>query len=247
MIKINIDGREIEAYPGQTILEAAREHGIQIPTLCYDERLKIYGGCGLCVVENQAGGRLLRACATQVSPGMIIYTNSPRVRASRKMTLEFLLSDHIGDCQGPCTRACPAHTDVQGYVGLIANGEYREAVRLLKERLPIPASIGRVCPHPCETACRRQLVEEPIAIANLKYFVADADLLGPDPYIPEIKPATGKKAAVVGAGPAGLTAAFYLAREGHQVEVFDAMPGGAACCAMAYRNIVYPRILLIKK
>lgn len=226
MIKINIDGREIEAYPGQTILDAAREHGIKIPTLCYDERLKIYGGCGLCVVESQAGGRLLRACATQVSPGMIIYTNSPRVRASRKMTLEFLLSDHIGDCQGPCTRACPAHTDVQGYVGLIANGEYREAVRLLKERLPIPASIGRVCPHPCETACRRQLVEDPIAIANLKYFVADADLMGPDPYIPEIMPATGKKAAVVGAGPAGLTAAFYLARAGHQIEVFDAMPRG---------------------
>ncbi|MEN6391722.1 MAG: FAD-dependent oxidoreductase [Syntrophomonas sp.] len=226
MIKINIDGREFEAYSGQTILEVAREHGIEIPTLCYDDRLKIYGGCGLCVVESQAGGRLLRACATQVSPGMIIFTNSPRVISARKMTLEFLLSDHIGDCQGPCTRACPAHTDVQGYVGLIANGEYREAVRLLKERLPIPASIGRVCPHPCETACRRQLVEEPIAIANLKYFVADADLLGPDPYIPEIKPATGKKAAVVGAGPAGLTAAFYLARDGHQVEVFDAMPRG---------------------
>lgn len=226
MIKINIDGREFEAYSGQTILEVAREHGIEIPTLCYDDRLKIYGGCGLCVVENQNAGRLLRACATQVSAGMIISTNSPRVRAARKMTLEFLLSDHIGDCQGPCTRACPAHTDVQGYVGLIANGEYREAVRLLKERLPIPASIGRVCPHPCETACRRQLVEEPIAIANLKYFVADADLLGSDPYIPEMKPSTGKKAAVVGAGPAGLTAAFYLARDGHQVEIFDAMPRG---------------------
>jgi formate dehydrogenase major subunit len=247
MTKININGREFEAYPGQTILEVAREHGIAIPTLCYDDRLKIYGGCGLCVVESQAGGRLLRACATQVSPGMIIFTDSPRVRAARKMTLEFLLSDHIGDCQGPCTRVCPAHTDVQGYVGLIANGQYREAVRLLKERLPIPASIGRVCPHPCETACRRQLIEEPIAIANLKYFVADADLLGANPYIPEIKPATGKKAAVVGAGPAGLTAAFYLARDGHQVEVFDAMPRGGGMLRYGIPEYRLPKAIVDKE
>ncbi len=244
MIRISIDGQEVKAYSGQTILEAAAQHGISIPTLCHDERLKVYGGCGLCVVEVQSGGRLVRACATEVSPGMIVYTNSPRVQASRKMTLEFLLSDHIGDCVGPCTRACPAHTDVQGYVGLIANGQYREAVRLLKERLPIPASIGRVCPHPCETVCRRQFVEEPVAIANLKYFVADQDLLGPDPYMPEIKPPTGQVVAVVGAGPAGLTAAFYLAREGHQVDVFDAMPKGGGMLRYGIPEYRLPKSVL---
>ncbi|MFY9273302.1 MAG: 2Fe-2S iron-sulfur cluster-binding protein, partial [Thermacetogeniaceae bacterium] len=198
-IKININGKEVTAIRGQTILEVARQNGINIPTLCYDERLKPYGGCGLCVVEVAGNPKLLRSCATEVAEGMVISTDSPRVRESRKLTLELLLSDHNGDCRGPCIQACPAHTDVQGYVGLIANKQYREALALIKEVIPIPACIGRVCPHPCETVCRRRLVEEPIAIAQLKYFVADKDLASPEPYMPEIAPPTGKKVAVVGA------------------------------------------------
>ena len=181
MFKINIDGKEIKGFKGQTILDVARENNINIPTLCYDERVKIYGGCGLCVVEAEGNPKLLRACATEITPGMVISTNNERIRASRKMTLELLLSDHIGDCRGPCINACPAHTDCQGYVGLIANREYREAVKLIKEKLPLPASLGRVCPHPCETSCRRQLVEDPIAIAALKYWVADMDLESDNP------------------------------------------------------------------
>lgn len=223
-LKLNINGKEVTAVRGQTILEVARQNGIDIPTLCYDERLKPYGGCGLCVVEVAGNPKLLRSCATEVADGMVIFTDSPRVRESRKLTLELLLSDHNGDCRGPCIQACPAHADVQGYVGLIANKQYREALALIKEVMPIPACIGRVCPHPCETACRRQLVEEPISIAQLKYFVADQDLASPEPYLPEIAPPTGKKVAVVGAGPAGLTAAYFLARAGIGVTVYDAMP-----------------------
>ena len=152
MFTINIDRKELTAFAGQTILDVARLNGIDIPTLCHDERLQPYGGCGLCVVEVEGFAKLLRACATEATPGMVISTASERVRESRKMTLELLLSDHSGDCRGPCIKACPAHTDVQGYLALIANGEYREAVALIKERLPLPASIGRVCPHPCEEA-----------------------------------------------------------------------------------------------
>lgn len=226
MLKIIIDGKELAAKRGQTILEVASENGIHIPTLCYDERLKPYGGCGICVVEVQGSSKLFRSCATEVTEGMVVFTNTPRVRKSRKLTLEMLLSDHTGDCLGPCTRACPAHVDVQGYIGLIANRRYREAVALIKERLPIPASIGRICPHPCEDACRRQLVEAPISIAHLKRFVADLDLKSGEPYRPEIRPATGKSVGIVGAGPAGLTAAYHLARDGHGVTVYDAMPQG---------------------
>ncbi|MCG0275346.1 MAG: FAD-dependent oxidoreductase [Thermosediminibacteraceae bacterium] len=227
-IRLNINGREVRGFKGQTILEVARQNGIDIPTLCYDERVKIYGSCGLCLVEVQGAPKLLRACATEISEGMVVYTDTKRVRASRKMVLELLLSNHIGDCRPPCREACPANTDCQGYVGLIANGKYREAVKLIKENLPLPASIGRVCPHPCEDACRRNLVEQPIAIAWLKSFVGDLDLASEYPYIPEIKPPTGKSVAIVGSGPAGLSAAYFLAREGHKVVVYEAMekPGG---------------------
>ncbi|WP_432407740.1 FAD-dependent oxidoreductase [Wukongibacter sp. M2B1] len=223
-IRLNINGREILGYNGQTILEIARANNIEIPTLCYDERVEVYGSCGLCVVQVEGIPKLLRACATKASDGMVIQTNTARVRESRKTALELLLSDHVGDCRPPCVLACPANTDCQGYVGLIANGEYKEALELIKEQLPLPASIGRVCPHPCEDACRRQLADEPISIAWLKSFVADIDLKDEDLFIPELKEATGKRVAVIGGGPGGLTAAYYLAKEGHKVVIFEAMP-----------------------
>ncbi len=223
-IRININGKEIYGYKGQTILEVAKKNGIYIPTLCYDERLEIYGSCGLCVVEVEGIPKLLKACATEIREGMVINTDTQKVKGSRKIALELLLSDHVGDCRPPCVLACPGNTDCQGYVGLIANGEYKESLKLIKEQLPLPASIGRICPHPCEDACRRQLADEPISIAWLKSFVADIDLKDEEVFMPEIKPATGKRVAVIGGGPGGLTAAYYLAKEGHKVAIYEAMP-----------------------
>ena len=159
--RLNIDGKEVFGIPGQTILEVARENDIFIPTLCYDERTKIYGSCGLCMTEVEGNPKLCKACATQIADGMIVRTNTNRVIESRKTNLELLLSNHVGDCRPPCVLACPANTDCQGYVGLIANGEYEEAIRLIKDKIPLPAAIGRVCPHPCEKECRRGLIDEP--------------------------------------------------------------------------------------
>ncbi|HOO26517.1 MAG TPA: 2Fe-2S iron-sulfur cluster-binding protein, partial [Clostridiales bacterium] len=176
LINLTIDGKNVSVSPGTTVLDAAKKIGIEIPTLCHDKRVEVYGACGLCVVEAVGNPKLLRACSTKVAEGMEILTKTEKVVSSRKCALELLLSDHSGDCRPPCVLACPAQTDCQGYVGLIANGEYYESVKLIMEKLPLPASIGRVCPHPCETACRRQLVEEPIAIAHLKRFVGDIAL-----------------------------------------------------------------------
>ena len=222
-ITLTIDGKKIIAEEGMTILNVATQNGIKIPNLCYDGRVELYGACGLCTVEVEGIGKLLRACSTKVADGMVIHTQTERIKASRKVALELLLSDHTGDCVAPCSKACPAGTDCQGYVGLIANGEYKEAVKLIKEKLPLPASIGRICPHPCEKKCRRQYVDEPISIAFLKGFVGDMDLLG-DTYIPEIEPDTNKKVAIIGGGPAGLTSAYFLRKQGHSVTIFEQMP-----------------------
>ncbi len=223
-IKVIIDGKECVGEKGQTILTIAENNGIEIPTLCYIKEVKPYGACGLCVVEVEGIPKLLRSCSAVASDGMVINTQSDRVRQSRKIALELLMSDHTGDCKGPCSLNCPAGTDCQGYVKLISQGKYKEAVELVKDRVPLPASIGRVCPHPCETACRRQMVEEPISIAFLKAFAADKDLKSDNKFIPEIKPATGKTVGIIGGGPAGLTAAYFLATKGHKVTIYDAMP-----------------------
>lgn len=222
MINLTINGQKATAPAGSTILEAATQNGIYIPTLCYDSAVEIYGACGLCVVEAEGVPKLLRSCSAKISEGMVINTESERVVKSRKIAMELLMSAHDGDCIAPCQLACPANTDCQGYVGLIANGKFEDALKLIKDTNPLPASIGRVCPHPCEKACRRAKVEEPINIAQLKFFAADVDLKG-EAYLPKCAPATGKKVAVVGGGPAGLTAAYYLRILGHEVTVFDMM------------------------
>ena len=190
MVNLTINGKAVQAPEGSTILEAARLADIYIPTLCYDEAVEVYGACGLCVVEAQGIPKLLRSCSAKVSEGMVVNTESERVVQSRKIAMELLMSAHDGDCVAPCQLNCPAKTDCQGYVGLIANG--------------------------------RKNVEEPINIAQLKAFAADMDLKS-DSYVPECKPASGKTVAVIGGGPAGLTAAYYLTIMGHSVTVYDMM------------------------
>lgn len=222
MLNLTINGKNITVEEGTTILQAAKDNGIYIPTLCYDDAVKVYGACGLCVVEAEGIPKLLRSCSAKCSEGMVVNTESKRVVQSRKIAMELLMSAHDGDCVAPCQLNCPARTDCQGYVGLIANGEYEAALKLIKNKVSLPASIGRVCPHPCETACRRGKVDEAINIAQLKAFAADMDL-NSDSYLPEKNAPTGKKIAIIGGGPAGLTAAYRLAVSGHEVTIYDMM------------------------
>ena len=222
MLNLTINGKNITVEEGTTILQAAKDNGIYIPTLCYDDAVKVYGACGLCVVEAEGIPKLLRSCSAKCSEGMVVNTESKRVVQSRKIAMELLMSAHDGDCVAPCQLNCPARTDCQGYVGLIANGEYEAALKLIKNKVSLPASIGRVCPHPCESACRRGKVDEAINIAQLKAFAADMDL-NSDSYLPDKNAPTGKKIAIIGGGPAGLTAAYRLAVSGHEVTVYDMM------------------------
>lgn len=223
-LRLNINGQEVTGFQGQTILDIARENGIKIPTLCHDERVELYASCGICTVEVEGNPRLLRACSTMAVDGMIVHTETERVRRNRQTALELILSNHVGDCRPPCVLECPAQTDCQGYVGLVANGEYSEALKLVKDKIPLPSSIGRVCPHPCENACRRELVEEPIAIAAIKQFLGDYDLAQDALFTHDIAPSTGKHVVIIGGGPGGLSAAYFLRRMGHTVDIYDAMP-----------------------
>lgn len=223
-VKLIIDGREITAEKSDTILIAAEKNGIEIPNLCYLKEMSPYGACGMCVVEMEGSPKLLRACSARVSEGMVINTKGEKALKARKIALELIMGDHKGDCLGPCTINCPAHTDCQKYVKEIGEGRFSDAVKTIKEVISLPASIGRVCPHPCETACRRQHVEEPISIAYLKAFAADEVLKKGEHIIPEIKPSSGKSVGIIGGGPAGLSAAFKLVQQGHAVTIYDKMP-----------------------
>ena len=224
MVTLTIDGVKTEAEEGSNILTAAAKAGIEIPNLCYLKELAPYGACGVCVVEAEGVPKLLRACATKVAEGMVINTRSERALKARELAMELMMGDHDGDCLGPCKLKCPGHTDCQKYVKEIAEGRYADAVATIKEVFPLPASIGRVCPHPCENACRRQLVEESVSIAHLKAFAADKVRADGNEKPAVHAPPTGRKVGIVGGGPAGLSAAYRLALWGHEVTVFDQMP-----------------------
>ena len=152
----------------------------------------------------------------------------------------------------PCKVNCPAHMNVQGYVALAAKGRFQEALKLMKEDNPLPAICGRVCDHPCESNCSRGEIDEPVAINAIKRFVADLDLNAETRYVPNIKKTIDDKVAVVGSGPAGLSCAYFLAREGYQVTIFEKAPvlGGMLTTGIpSYRlpqNLIEAEIQVIR-
>jgi NADPH-dependent glutamate synthase beta subunit-like oxidoreductase len=144
----------------------------------------------------------------------------------------------------PCKVECPAHNNVQGYVSLASKGKFREAIQLLKDTSPFPSVCGRACPHPCEAGCNRGELDEPVAIRAVERFLADWDRASGSPYTPSIKEARDEKVAIVGSGPAGLTAAYFLAREGYQVTVFEKLPVAGGMMAVGIPDFRLPKDVL---
>ncbi|MFC2154975.1 FAD-dependent oxidoreductase [Acidobacteriota bacterium] len=227
-IKLKINDRDVTVAAGSTILDAAKKLGIDIPTLCYLKGYEAFTSCMVCVVHDVESGRLVPSCSMPVSPGMKIETDNEKIWEARKDTLELLLSEHVGDCEAPCRRACPAHMNIPLMIRQIKDKQFAEAIRTIKRDIALPAVLGRICTAPCEKVCNRKFADEPVSICYLKRFAADTDLTLPSPYRPEMKKKTGKRVAIVGAGPAGLSAAYYLLLEGHECFIYDRnpQPGG---------------------
>lgn len=218
---LTIDNQKIEVPDGTTVLQAAQKLGIAIPTMCHREGFKPSTSCMVCVVEIEGYRTLVPSCGMPAEEGMVVRTCSGKVAQARRTALELLLSDHIGDCEGPCRLGCPADMDIPQMIRQIAAGDFQSAIRTVKRDIALPAVLGRICPAPCEKVCRRANEDAAVSIRLLKRFVADVDMQSPVPYKPDCDASTGKKVAVVGAGPCGLSAAYYLMQKGHHCVVFD--------------------------
>ncbi|ELR8743528.1 formate dehydrogenase subunit alpha [Vibrio vulnificus] len=246
MIQIVIDGKYRIVEAGQTVLQAAKVCGVEIPSLCGMNRSGEKIPCDLCVVEVESGGPR-RACELEVYNGLTVKTQSEALSAHRKQALNRIMSDHYADCEAPCKTACPAGVDIQSYLYHIAQNDHQKAIEVIKRTLPMPLSIGRVCPAFCESECRRSLVDDAIAIRQLKRHAADADLAAQEAYTPEKKADKNKRVAIVGSGPGGLTAGYYLTNEGYQVDVFEAMPQAGGWLRYGIPEYRLPKSILDKE
>jgi len=388
-ITIIVDGQEVKAKAGTSVLHSAQQAGLYIPFLCDHPDLAPAGQCKLCIVKVDGQEDFPLSCKTEVTQGMVVTTDTPELREQRREALAKILAEHphvcldcwrrercspfdvclrtvtvnqhciicpkngfcefqrlvdyigidsglpyapkgysllgdnpfydrnydlcvlcgrcvricrdvrgvgvyafdneenptrVGTVNGgsvedsgckfcfacvevcptgaivdrvpqekiyadregyivPCSDACPAHIDIPRYVKYATDGKYGEALAVIREKVPFPGSLGRVCIHPCEQACRRDCLNEPIAIKELKRVAADK---GDDQWKrnSRVAASTGKKVAVVGAGPAGLTAAFYLAKAGHSIVCFEALPEPGGMMRVGIPEYRLPRDLL---
>ncbi|MGY3572616.1 formate dehydrogenase subunit alpha [Vibrio paucivorans] len=246
MVQIVIDGKYRIVEQGQTLLEAAKVCGVEIPSLCGLNKTKDKVPCDLCVVEVESGG-IKRSCELEVYSGLSVVTQSDTLSEHRRKALNRIMSDHYADCEAPCKTACPAGVDIQSYLYHIAQNDHQKAIEVIKRTLPMPLSIGRVCPAFCETECRRNLVDDSIAIRQLKRHAADADLAMQESYISPKKADKEQTIAIVGSGPGGLTAGYYLSNEGYQVTVFESMSQAGGWLRYGIPEYRLPKSILDKE
>ncbi len=218
MIKLTIDGQSVEVEEGASVLDAASKLGIEIPTLCYRKDLPPNTSCMVCVVQVEGMPRMVPSCSMPAAEGMVVDTCSDAVLEARRTNLELLLSDHVGDCEAPCRVVCPASMDIPEMLRKIQDGDWDSACYTARESLVLPGTLGYICPAPCQKACRRARHDQTLAIRNLHRAAAERCS---SVRLPEKAGGSGKKVAVIGAGPSGLSAAFSLSLAGHKCTVFD--------------------------
>jgi NADPH-dependent glutamate synthase beta subunit-like oxidoreductase len=226
VIRLKINNREVRVEKGSSILSAAGKLNIHIPAMCFNEEAGGFASCMVCVVKETITGKFMPSCSVIAEEGMNIVTDDEEVREARRIALELLLSDHVGDCQAPCQITCPAHMEIPLMNRLLAEGRTDEALQAVIRDIPFPAVLGRICPAPCESACRRKYVDDPVSICLLKRFAGDVGTWPGNSR--KVKLIPDKKIAIIGAGPTGITAAYYLSQSGYRCIIFDnhEEPGG---------------------
>lgn len=221
MIRLEIDQKEIIVPEGTTVLEAARQAGITVPSMCHVKGYGNHPSCMVCLVKDNKNGSLIPSCSLRATEGMDISSEDPEVLKARRQSLELLFSDHVGDCEAPCSLACPAGMNIPLMNRLLGEGRFTEALNVVKEEIALPYILGYICPAPCEKVCRRKQVDNPVSVCLLKRLSASE---GTDRHLSSAIQPSGKKVAIVGGGPAGLAAAYYLRIFGHSCTVFDKNP-----------------------
>lgn len=175
----------------------------------------------LCLVKSLKDGSIFPSCSAAVKEGMDVSAESPEIFELRKTALELVLEEHQGDCEAPCRRACPANMDIPLMLDALSRRDMHSAAKIVFEEIPIPSTLGRICPAPCEKHCRRKRLDSPLPICQIKrsvgdYFIHDADRL---PL--SFQRRSDLKIAVIGSGPCGIGAAWLFSRRGVQSTIFE--------------------------
>lgn len=217
MAELKINGLPVTVDDGSTLLDAANLLQVDIPTLCHMNECSPQTACMLCVVKDRVSGQLVPSCSAKAVDGMEIETECEEVQSARREILNLLLSEHVGDCEAPCRRICPAHLDIPHMLREIERGHADAAAWIARRDLAIPVVLSHVCPAPCEKGCRRKSLDEAISIRALHGSPFPAAVPGG----PGNDGSPGRRVAVIGSGAAGLACAWQLHLLGFAATVVD--------------------------
>ena len=219
MPDLNMNGVSVSVPNGATLLDAAEQIGVDIPTLCHLKGCTPETTCMLCAVLDVSRNTLVPACSTKAADGLQIDTECDAVQSARRDILNLLLSEHVGDCEAPCRRICPAHLDIPLMLREIERGDFESAAWIARRDLGIPVVLSHICPAPCEKGCRRGQLDEALVIREMHGWAATH--LNSKPGLDRFAASNGKRVAVIGSGPSGLACAWTLLQLGCACTIYE--------------------------